>query len=141
MWQFLLIGALAAGVLFCAAGWTRSARSLARLEARHAETVSQLRFKSGGTVLWGGSAGKVLNYSLASLDAGSTWMALEPATDGGRRVLGTAEQIYPGLLAHIEWMDALTSKVQSSGPLDLASPQTTVLLERSGFTVSHVNGQ
>lgn len=141
MWQFLVFGTLAAGGLFCAMGWIDSTRTLARVEARHAETVSKLRFKSGGTVLWGGSAGKVLNYNLVSLDAGSTWMAVEPASDGGRRVLGTAEQIYPGLLAHLEGMDALTSQVRSSGPLDLASPQAKVLLERAGFTVSRVNGQ
>lgn len=136
MWQFIVIGTLAAVGLFCAVGWIDSTRTLARSEARNAETVSKLRFKSGGTVLWGGSAGKVLNYNLVSLDAGATWVAVEPIADGGRRVLGTAEQIYPGLLAHIEGIDALTRQVGSSGPLDLASPHSKALLERAGFTVA-----
>lgn len=68
-------------------------------------------YKSG----WRSDVG---NYLLFSPDGGVTWYALERNSGtGGLDILGTAEEIYPGLLNHLEGMERLVAYVKKHGPI------------------------
>jgi hypothetical protein len=91
--------------------------------------------KTGATALWKPSKGMV-SYDLRSFDGGKHWYAIDPKEDGVV-ILGLAEEVYPGLLAHLANMDALTSRVESKGPLNLNNPNDVQLLQKIGFTVTN----
>jgi hypothetical protein len=73
-------------------------------------------------------------YHLFSPNGGLNWYAL------GRKdeILGTAEEVHPGLLSQIVGMRALTDFVTSHGPIGSGGQVTSGeidLLETAGFTV------
>jgi hypothetical protein len=89
--------------------------------------------KSGGTVLWPGSKGKLLAYQLRSFDGGKNWYAVHD-DDSGVHILGPAETIYPGLMDQIASMDELITNADKQGPLNLTNSTTVGLLEKAGVT-------
>jgi len=88
--------------------------------------------KSGGTSLLTGSN---INYDLRTFDGGLTWYAVERNNDWGFKIIGDSEEVYPGLLDHIEAMDRLTQHVQTNGAIDLSNLDNIKLLEDAGFEV------
>lgn len=88
--------------------------------------------KSGYSQGWG-------NYDLRSLDGGINWYAVA-STNGGVVILGSADQVYPGLVEHILAMGRLYSYVESNGPVvvgtTISSAQSN-LLERAGFVITN----
>ncbi|MFC1629723.1 hypothetical protein ACFL11_00645 [Patescibacteria group bacterium] len=56
-------------------------------------------------------------YDLRSLDGGKQWHAVQEDCDKGVTILGTAEEVFPGLLDHLQGLDALTSYARKNGPL------------------------
>ena len=83
--------------------------------------------------------GKYFNYNLRSWDAGKTWYVIdydEECGDGwGIIILGNAREMYPGLLEHIEGMDALTKYVEDNGSIGGDDSLGIEALENAGFTV------
>lgn len=77
-------------------------------------------------------------YDLRSFDGGQRWYAVESDPDGGLMICGASEDVFPGLMAHLEGMDALISYAQKNGPVTLsgsAVDSERVLLEAAGFQV------
>jgi hypothetical protein len=93
--------------------------------------------KVGGTSLWQGSGGKMVNYELRSFDAGKTWYAVERHGELGEylTILGKAEVVYPGLMDSIRKTDALIEHVEKNGPLTFKSDHDIQLLKDIGFQV------
>jgi hypothetical protein len=95
------------------------------------------KIRQGGTSLWAGSKGEPLNYLLESFDGGLNWYVIR--TDGSNRyVQGNVENVYPGLLKHLQAMDALTARMESQGPLDLDKASDVKFLQNVGFEVKPV---
>lgn len=90
--------------------------------------------KSGFTTLYKGQ--ESLNYNLRSFDGGKNWYAVEETVTGGVKILGLSEEVYPGLLKHLEAMDHLVSYVEKYGAIRLLNREGVRLLERVGFTVT-----
>lgn len=78
------------------------------------------------------------DYNLFSMDGGKTWYARKFHEDGTISIAGPAEVIFPGLLEHLQGMDALINYVKENGPIDLASPTSEGIsaLTGAGFTVT-----
>lgn len=137
--QVCFVVALIAGSLGFAAG--RESRQVDVDNAR--ETVDRAfrhwDSKTGGTVLWPGSDGENLNYNLKTFDSGKHWYVIEYDQDWGMKIIGDAEEVYPGLLDQIERMEQLTRHVEEVGPLTLAggiNGDEAQLLRNAGFQVS-----
>lgn len=95
------------------------------------------KIRQGATSLWAGSKGEMLNYYLESFDGGLNWYVMRQ--DGNNRyVQGNVENVYPGLLKHLNAMDALTQRVESRGPLNLGDSQDVKFLQNVGFQVEPV---
>jgi hypothetical protein len=91
---------------------------------------NQYQYKCGATSLIGGKNG--ISYRLLSIDGGKSWLALDNDT---HRVLGYVEDIYPGLIEHLQGMEALTDYVRKNGLITLGEPGGIELLEQAGFMV------
>lgn len=103
--------------------------------------------RRGGTSMVPGAD----NYDIASFDGGRNWYAVQDSTvelvtmdDGstGRifdlKIVGEANLIYPGLVEHLEGMDALCAYARENGPLTLGGANAAAevgLLKAAGFTV------
>lgn len=77
------------------------------------------------------------SYSLRSLDSGKNWYAVE-ITDGNEvLVIGTAEEVFPGLLAHLAGLDALVEYVEQNGPVFSGGRLSNdiSIMEAAGFEV------
>ncbi len=94
------------------------------------QTTQHLDSKVGGTMLL---TGEWISYNLKSYDDGKHWYAIEYGDDWGITILGEAEEVYPGLLKHIDAMDRLTDHVNTNGPI--ASESDFDLLRDVGFEV------
>ena len=78
------------------------------------------------------------SYNLESYDAGKSWWAVKYDEQGKMEIQGLADQVFPGLLKHIEAMDRLWEYARSNGPLTLSGANAAAekgLLEGAGFTV------
>jgi hypothetical protein len=76
------------------------------------------------------------NYELMSFDGGLNWYAVE-RVNAEVKILGLAEDLYPGLTGYIQGMDALIDYVEKNGPIG-SSPITSEdlkVLEGAGFSV------
>ncbi len=101
--------------------------------------------EQGGTVLyyppnWNKETdGSFFNYMIHSWDGGKTWYATEydKECEGGWgiRILGNAQEMYPGLLEHILGMHQLTKYVEDNGSIDGGDALGIDALENAGFTV------
>lgn len=90
--------------------------------------------KSGATMLWRGSNGKVLSYNLHSIDGGNSWFVVQ-SQGQSLKVLGDVETVYPGLMKHLEGMDALTERVKQNKLLDFHNSNDVNLLKNIGLYV------
>ena len=91
-------------------------------------------WKSGGTTM----VKNAYSYKLHSLDGGKNWYAIERTDDGRVVILGTAEEVFPGLLAHLSGMEALSDYVSKHGTITLSGDRfegDRSVLEGAGFTI------
>ncbi len=112
IWIFTALAGFILGVLMerntSDAGWYK-----AKVGA-YEETYQQ---KSGASAKYG-------NYELRTFDAGGNWYAVKSATPGGVKILGEADQIFPGLLAELVAWDRLVEYAKKHGPFKLDGPLT-----------------
>jgi len=82
------------------------------------ETLSAEEFES--LIISGrwrfGAAETIGSYQLRSLDAGETWYVLE-GIDGEEKFLGSAEEIYPGLVTYLNASREVAQYVDMFGPV------------------------
>ena len=62
------------------------------------------------------------SYQLRSFDGGKHWYAI--STEDGVIIEGLAEEIFPGLLAHLEGWEELTKYVEKNGPVTLSGDRS-----------------
>ena len=119
-------------------------RDYKRMNERQAERVKIELRKQGGTALyyppnWDKKKnGSHFNYEIRSWDGGMNWYVIDHNFKTTEfKVLGDAEELYPGLLEHVIGMDQLTKHVQDNGSikLDGTDPLGVDALENAGFTV------
>lgn len=102
--------------------------------------------KSGGGLLyyppnWDiDKDGNSFNYDIRSWDGGKVWYAVEidkDCVDGlwGIKILGRANDLYPGLVQHIQSWDVLTKYVEKYGSINPNDPEGMKLLEGVGATI------
>ena len=127
----LALGLIAVGLVA-----HNTARENKRLR-RNADYIAKTYLrKQGVTTLYPGAKGQNFNYELRSFDAGKTWYAVKYDFEKETvTVLGDAETVYPGLLKHLDAMDALTTYVSKQGTLNLNESLERNLLENAGFQV------
>lgn len=78
-------------------------------------------------------------YELLSFDGGKRWYAVERNDGGAVVILGTADEVFPGLLSRLYGMDALVAYTKKNGPITLLGARAKTdrgLLEAAGFTVT-----
>ena len=85
----------------------RLSRSIDRLLERY-------QTKTGSTSLFNGT---MLNYNLQTFDGGKIWYACEYGKDWEVIILGKAEDVYPGLVKHLDAWDRLTKYVETHGAI------------------------
>ena len=108
----------------------KNTKSRRRELTYYKETYSH---KQGATAMLGD---KTINYHLQSFDGGKIWYATEHLEDDGVKILGLAEEIFPGLLAHLASKDALIVYTKTNGPItssQLSSPAVQQFLTNAGF--------
>jgi len=105
-----------------------------RNERNYEQITRHLDSKSGGTSML--TDGEFINYQLKTFDSGKTWYAIEYDDDWGVTILGEAEDIFPGLLQHLEAMNELQQYVQENGPIRGFQSGEIKLLENAGFEVT-----
>ena len=84
--------------------------------------------------------GESFNYHLKSWDGGKVWYAVEydkDCVDGlwGLKILGLAEELYPGLIDHIEGWDNLVEYVSEHGPISIDDTTGLNALKKAGFDI------
>lgn len=89
----------------------------------------------GGTALWAGSHGAMLDYNLRSFDDGKTWYSVKYDDDFRMTIEGEAETLYPGLVAIVHGVDALVDHASQHGQLDLSKSEDQQVLKDAGFDV------
>lgn len=92
----------------------------------------------GGTSLVPGAD----SYNLRTFDSGKHWYAVQYDDDWGMKIIGNAEEVYPGLINHLDAMNKLTAHVEAHGPLtfqDGADGDDAKLLRDAGFDVIEKN--
>lgn len=134
MHNLITIILLASVALLATLLWqTRS--ELQRENERQRYATRHHRHMIGSTTVWRGAKGKPISYNLRSFDDGRSWVAVEFDDEWRMRVLGDAETVYPGLVADMQSLSALTDSVVKNGPLDLARPADRQRLKAAGFDV------
>ncbi len=81
-----------------------------------------------------------LNYHLKSFDGGKIWYAIDNDkwfNDKGLIILGKADDVYPGLLSHLDGLDKLTKYVEENGSIDpkQITQEQTDILDEAGITI------
>ena len=94
--------------------------------------------KQGGTAMLKGF--DILNYHLKSFDGGKIWYAIDNDkwfNDKGLIILGKADDVYPGLLSHLDGLDKLTKHVEDNGPIDPGqiTQEQIDILDKAGIAV------
>ena len=84
--------------------------------------------------------GDSFNYDLRSWDGGKVWYAVEfdkDCVDGlwGLKILGRADELYPGLIDHIEGWDSLLDYVSKHGPISSEDTAGIRALKNAGFNI------
>lgn len=91
-------------------------------------------YKSGMTTMWPGSKGEALNYELQSFDEGRNWYVMRRDGDN-RYVQGNVENVYPGLMKHLNAVDAVFDRVKERGPLNPTNPTDLEFLKGIGVSI------
>lgn len=77
------------------------------------------------------------SYDLRSFDGGQNWYAVKSAfgKTGPEKVeiLGSAEQVFPGLLKKINGMEELCNYAKRKGPITELGPSEIEMFEKAGF--------
>ena len=105
-----------------------SARSVTKLEDELQHYRKQYLYRQGGTTMVPGAD----SYKLFSPNEGKDWYAINE----DHQIMGTADDVYPGLLKHLDGMEVLTGHAGKYGPIDPSSLEGKDLLEKAGFTVA-----
>lgn len=72
--------------------------------------------KQGFTKMYGDGQG--INYNMKSFDGGKNWYVVKYNFDSEElKVLGSVDDVYPGLMDNLDNWDKLLEYVQSNGPL------------------------
>lgn len=102
-------------------------------------SVNFLRKQGSTSLMPNLKQGEFLNYELRSFDGGKNWYAVQSDFKTETvKILGEAETVYPGLMKHLNAMDALTAYVEKNGPISLSSENDAVdLLRNIGLTVTN----
>lgn len=82
--------------------------------------------------------GDFFNYHLKSFDGGKNWYAINQDKLFNNKeliILGTAEDIYPGLLKNLTMWNKLTDYAKNNGHIDPTDKGGREVLEDTGFTV------
>lgn len=109
-----------------------------RNEIKHLKHLNRNLIWYSATCLWicGGTtlvAGADF-YDLFSPNGGRDWYALGE----NREIIGTAEEIYPGLLAHLAGFEALEKYAKEHGSIGrngIITPEDIRILKAAGFKV------
>ena len=104
----LIIG-LVAKMIFAPAKTKSEQRSLDYFDENYLS-------KQGFTKMYGD--GKGINYNLKSFDGGKNWYVVQYNFDSEElKVLGSVNDVYPGLMDNLDNWDKLLKYVKSNGPL------------------------
>ena len=84
--------------------------------------------------------GESFNYNLRSWDGGKTWYSVEFDKEcvgdlWGLTILGRADELYPGLIDHINGWDDLVNYVTEHGPISGDDTAGLNALKKAGFDV------
>jgi len=126
---------------------TPDLRDYKNMKERQADNSKVELRHSGGGILYHppgwdrGTDGDSFNYDLRSWDGGKVWYAVQidkNCVDGlwGTTILGRADEMYPGLLEHIEGWDKLLKYVEDNGPIGISDTDGVQALKGAGFTVT-----
>lgn len=78
------------------------------------------------------------DYELLSFNGGKRWYAVIRDGEGAVVIRGSADEVFPGLLEHLQGMDALIAYAKKNGPITLVGPNASAelkVLQRAGFMV------
>ncbi len=139
----IFITLIVVAVVFYIVGSMPPKREIKRMEQRQTEINKVNLRKQGSTSLYKypGQEGKHCNYHLRSWDAGKTWYAVEYDKEingdrWGLTILGEANELYPGLLEHLQAWDSLWKHVEENGPINGSDTGGINALKKAGFTVT-----
>lgn len=124
-----LAAAWIVAVALLSLAWNNANERADRAEQTIERITEHTDSKSGGTSLL---TGININYNLRTFDGGKTWYAVEIDRDWGMTILDESNDVYPGLLNHIEAMDKLIEHVKQNGSIGVDDIQ---LLKDAGFEV------
>ena len=105
---------------------------LNNLQTRIDDAFKHWDQRVGGTTLIEGAD----SYNLRTFDSGKNWYAVAYDDDWAMSIIGSAEDVFPGLINHLNGMKALTDHVESNGPITLKGGiegKEASLLRKAGF--------
>lgn len=79
----------------------------------------------------------MLTYELRSFDDGLNWYVIR-RNKNNVYVQGNAENVYPGLLQHLNAMDELYRRVKENGPLNISNSDDLNCLKNAGFEINPI---
>jgi hypothetical protein len=90
--------------------------------------------KHGGTRL---NNDEMLCYNLLSFDGGKIWYAFEYGKNSEVLIMGTAENVYPGLLAHLDAWDKIRAYMDEHGAInqDSITPELQELMDKAKLKI------
>ena len=109
--------------------------------AQNEERYKYWKTKVGSTSILKSRPNETIKYLLHTFDDGATWYAAEQDKDNKMKILGKANDVYPGILEHIDIIDKLVDKSKSDTSLgedirvDLRKKENHELLRKIGFEV------
>lgn len=130
---WIFVSAFVLFVTLCIQHFNRVARMQRELDYY----ASAYKCRNGVTSLWSGSNGEMLTYELRSFDDGLNWYVIR-RNKNNVYVQGNAENVYPGLLQHLNAMDELYRRVKENGPLNISNSDDLNCLKNAGFEINPI---
>jgi hypothetical protein len=141
---FIFLFIIGIGIHALVAHDLRDYKNMKKREDENAKV--ELRYSGGGILYhppnWDKEKdGDSFNYDLRSWDGGKVWYATEidkDCVDGlwGIKILGRANDLYPGLLEHLEGWNKLLEYVTKNGTIDAGDEGGIRALKEAGFTIT-----